>query len=131
MNTTLDKISHKAQRAAASVIIDKVLAMLDKDREKGLLQIIDLAQKFMGDNFKPEAYEGAKAIVQNPDHKWMKFVNTMLDELDPNVAKMTALNLGFEAAFYGTKTIRKMRQVHHCNIPWLILMDPTSACNLR
>ena len=63
----------------------------------------------MGDNFKPEAYEGAKAIVQNPDHKWMKFVNTMLDELDPNVAKMTALNLGFEAAFYGTKTIRKIR----------------------
>ena len=32
MNTTLDKISHKAQRAAASVIIDKVLAMVDKDR---------------------------------------------------------------------------------------------------
>ena len=124
-------LSHTMQRKAFSAAIDVALKRLNKDREKGLLQIIDLAQKFMGDNFKPEAYEGAKAIVQNPDHKWMKFVNTMLDELDPNVAKMTALNLGFEAAFYGTKTIRKMRQVHHCNIPWLILMDPTSACNLR
>lgn len=40
MNTTLDKISHKAQRAAASVIIDKVLAMVDKDREKGFLELI-------------------------------------------------------------------------------------------
>ena len=124
-------LSHTMQRKAFSAAIDVALKRLNKDREKGLLQIIDLAQKFMGDNFKPEAYEGAKAIVQNPDHKWMNFVNTMLDELDPNVAKMTALNLGFEAAFYGTKTIRKMRQVHHCNIPWLILMDPTSACNLR
>ena len=124
-------LSHTMQRKAFSAAIDVALKRLNKDREKGLLQIIDLAQKFMGDNFKPEAYEGAKAIVQNPDHKWMKFVNTMLDELDPNVAKMTALNLGFEAAFYGTKTIRKMRQVHHCNIPWLILMDPTSACNLK
>ena len=124
-------LSHTMQRKAFSAAIDVALKRLNKDREKGLLQIIDLAQKFMGDNFKPEAYEGAKAIVQNPDHKWMKFVNTMLDELDPNVAKMTALNLGFEAAFYGTKTIRKMRQVHHCNIPWLILMDPTSACNLH
>lgn len=37
----------------------------------------------------------------------------------------------FQAAFYGTKTIRKMREVHDCNIPWLILMDPTSACNLH
>ena len=31
----------------------------------------------------------------------------------------------------GTMTIRKMREVHQCNIPWLILMDPTSACNLH
>lgn len=54
-----------------------------------------------------------------------------LDETDPHVAKMTALNLGFQAAFLGTKTIRKMREVHNCNIPWLILMDPTSACNLH
>ena len=124
-------LSHTMQRKAFSAAIDVALKRLNKDREKGLLQIIDLAQRFMGDNFKPEAYEGARKIVQNPDHKWMKFVNTMLDELDPNVAKMTALNLGFEAAFYGTKTIRKMREVHHCNIPWLILFDPTSACNMH
>ena len=96
-------LSHTMQRKAFSAAIDVALKRLNKDREKGLLQIIDLAQRFMGDNFKPEAYEGAKKIVQNPDHKWMKFVNTMLDELDPNVAKMTALNLGFEAAFYVQK----------------------------
>ena len=24
-----------------------------------------------------------------------------------------------------------MRETHQCNIPWLILMDPTSACNLH
>lgn len=24
-----------------------------------------------------------------------------------------------------------MRKIHNCNIPWLILMDPTSACNLH
>src|SRR5699024_6155002 len=100
------------------------LKRLNKDRQKGLLQITDLAQKFMGDNFKPEAYETVRKMIQDPDNKWMKFVNRMLDELDPHVAKMTALNLGFEAAFYGTKTIRAKRKEHQCNIPWLILMDP-------
>ena len=124
-------LSHNMQRKAFSAAIDVALRRLNKDREKGLLQIVDLAKRFMGDNFTEAAYEGAKAVIQNPDHKWNKFVNRMLDEVDPNVAKMTALNLGFEAAFYGTKTIRKMREVHNCNIPWLILMDPTSACNLR
>ena len=67
----------------------------------------------------------------NKDSKWMRYVNRLLDETDPHVAKMTALNLGYQAAFVGTKAIRKMREVHNCNIPWLILMDPTSACNLR
>ena len=70
-------------------------------------------------------------MITDPDSKWMRYVNRLLDETDPHVAKMTALNLGYQAAFMGTKTIRKMREVHQCNIPWLILMDPTSACNLH
>ena len=119
------------ERKAFSVAIDAALKSLNKDREKGLLQIVDLTEKFMGDNFRKEAYDGVRKMIQNPDHKWMRYVNRLLDETDPHVAKMTALNLGFQAAFLGTKTIRKMREVHNCNIPWLILMDPTSACNLH
>ena len=119
------------ERKAFGVAVDATLKNLNKDREKALLQIVDLAEKFMGNNFSKEAYDGARAMIKNPDHKWMRYVNRLLDETDPHVAKMTALNLGFQAAFLGTKTIRKMREVHNCNIPWLILMDPTSACNLH
>ena len=70
-------------------------------------------------------------MIQDPDSKWMRYLNRALDEIEPHVLKQTALNLGFEAAFHGTKMIRSMREVHQCNIPWLILMDPTSACNLH
>lgn len=127
----MSNLSHDLQRKAFSVAVDQTLRHVNKDREKGLLQILDLAQKFMGDNFTKESYEGAKKMIQNPDGKWMQYVNRLLNETDPYVAKMTALNLGYEAAFRGTKEIRKMRKVHKCNIPWLILMDPTSACNLK
>lgn len=58
-------------------------------------------------------------------------VNRLLNELDPHVLKMTALNLGFEAAYFGTKTIREKRKELLCQVPWLILMDPTSACNMH
>ena len=104
---------------------------MDKDREKGLLDIVDLTERFMGDNFQKSAYEGARKLIQDPDSKWMRYLNRALDEIEPHVLKQTALNLGFEAAFHGTKMIRSMREVHQCNIPWLILMDPTSACNLH
>ena len=131
MNTTLDKISHKAQRAAASVIIDKVLAMVDKDRETGFLELVDWAEQFWGNGFSKEDYDKVRTAIKDPDNRWIKFINRVLDETDPHVAKMAALNLGFEAFFRGTKMIRKNREIYHCNIPWLILFDPTSACNMH
>lgn len=72
-----------AERQAFSLAIDATLKSLNKDREKGLLNIVNLAQKFMGSNFRSEAYEGAKKMIQNPDSKWMRYVNRLLDETDP------------------------------------------------
>ena len=114
-----------AERQAFSLAIDATLKSLNKDREKGLLNIVNLAQKFMGSNFRSEKHTKAqRKMIQNPDSKWMRYVNRLLDETDPHVAKMTALNLGYQAAFAGTKKIRKMREIENCNIPWLILMGP-------
>ncbi len=124
-------LSHKAARAAFGTAVDAALKYVNKDREKNLLKLVDLAEKFMGDAFKKESYDGTRKLIQNPDGKWMEFVNRTLEELNPNVVKMTALNLGFEAAFCGTKKIRQARTIYNCNIPWLILLDPTSACNLK
>ena len=70
-------------------------------------------------------------MIREPDSKWMQYVNRILNEVDPHVIKMSALDYGFEAAFCGKKEINEMRVKHQCNIPWLILMDPTSACNLH
>mgnify|MGYP000627994622 CR=1 FL=1 len=127
----MGELTHKATRAAFGKAIELTLKHVEKDREKGLLQLVDLTEKFIGDNFPSESYEGARNLIRDPESKWMQYVNRALDEIHPNVIKQTALNLGFEAAFHGTKTIRAMRETHQCNIPWLILMDPTSACNLR
>ena len=55
------------ERKAFSVAIDAALKSLNKDREKGLLQIVDLTEKFMGDNFRKEAYDGVRKMIQNPD----------------------------------------------------------------
>jgi MoaA/NifB/PqqE/SkfB family radical SAM enzyme len=124
-------LTHKAARSALSKAIDFTLKKVNEDREKGLLKIVDISEAFLGDVYDKETYEKARNLIRDQDGKWMRYINKAFDELDPHVIKMTALNLGFEAAFHGTKMIRQMREVHQCNIPWLILMDPTSACNLH
>ena len=76
-------------------------------------------------------FDGVRQKVSDKDSALNKYINKALDEIDPNVLKTIVLNLGFEAFLNGTKTIRKMREKYNCNVPWLILMDPTSACNLH
>lgn len=131
MNATLDKVSHSVQRKTVSALIDVILNKLGKDREKGFLQLVDLAEQFWGSGFTKESYDNARRAIQDPNNRWVTFINRVLDETDPHVAKTAALNLGYEAFFRGTKMIRKNRELYHCNIPWLILFDPTSACNMH
>ena len=125
---------HKVERAAFGAAIDGILKYVNKDeadREKAFLKLVDLSEKFMGDTFRKESYDAVRRMIQDPDSKWMQYVNRILNEVDPHVIKMSALDYGFEAAFCGKKELNEMRVKHQCNIPWLILMDPTSACNLH
>lgn len=124
-------MTHAAARLAFSKAIDVVLKDVDKNREEAIVKIVDLMQKYMGDEKLDLDYDNIRKMIRDKDGAFNKYINKVLDEIDPHVLKTAALNLGYEAFFHGTKTIRKMREVHRCNVPWLILMDPTSACNLH
>lgn len=124
-------MTHAAARLAFSKAIDVVLKDVDKNREEAIVKIVDLMQKYMGDEKLDLDYDNIRKMIRDKDGAFNKYINKVLDEIDPHVLKTAALNLGYEAFFHGTKTIRKMREVHQCNVPWLILMDPTSACNLH
>ena len=127
----MSNLGHIAARATAAKIIDVLVNNIEKDREKEMLKLIDLMEKYMSGEKLDIDYGKVKDMTCNKDCALNQYLNRLLDELDPNVVKTTVLNFGFEAMLHGTKTIRKMRTVHNCNIPWLILMDPTSACNLH
>ena len=131
MSIALEPLSHKVQRAAVGTMVDVALAHVRKDRQKVFAEMVDVAKQFYGDSFSEETYEHARAVLTDADSKWSKLINCVLDQTAPNVARTTALNLGYEAFFRGTKTIRENRTKYHCNIPWLILFDPTSACNMH
>lgn len=127
----MSNLGHIAARTTAAKIIDVLVNNIEKDREKEMLKLIDLMEKYMSGEKLDIDYGKVKDMTCNKDCALNQYLNRLLDELDPNVVKTTVLNFGFEAMLHGTKTIRKMRTVHNCNIPWLILMDPTSACNLH
>lgn len=124
-------MTHKAGRVAFGKAIDLALSHADKNWEAQAGKIIDLIQNYMEGVKVDFDYNRAKEKICDKNSTLNHYINRILKDTDKNVLRTTALNLGFEAFFHGTKTIRKMREIHQCNIPWLILMDPTSACNLH
>lgn len=127
----MGNLTHAAGRLAVSKVSDVVLKNLDKDREKEIVKLVDFMEKYMDGEKLDINYEKARTMITDKNGALNHYINRLLDEVDPHVLKTMVLNLGFEAFLNGTKTIRKMREKYKCNVPWLILMDPTSACNLH
>ena len=92
-------LKFQAERAAFGLAADKVLKYMNKtdDRTKALLKLVDLTENFAKDRFQPGSYEAARKMIQDPDNKWVQYLNRLFDEVDPHVLKTTALNLGFDA----------------------------------
>ncbi len=129
----MQDFTHIIQRHAIGLMIDNMLDKLDDtaNRKETIQNIVDLSERFLGNESNKDKYNAVKKALADPDNRWVKLIDEMLITTDRNVAKTTLLNLGYESFLYGTKKIRSNRKKYHCNIPWLILFDPTQACNMH
>ena len=123
--------SHKLTKAAIGKIIDGVFKSIDKDPEANIVKLVDRASFFLKSMFPAENIDKIKNGMRDPDNIYRQYAFDMVNDVDKNILKTMLLALGVDAAMYGTKTVRENRDKYDCNIPWLILMDPTSACNLK
>ena len=126
-------LAHAAERQTISVMLDGLLKHLNNtdDKAKTYLKMVDMAQKFIGNDENKDRFDSARNAIEKGDNRWLNMITGILESTDPHVAKMILLDLGFEAFLNGTKTIRTNREKYNCNIPWLILFDPTQACNMH
>ncbi|MCR4998568.1 MAG: radical SAM protein [Lachnospiraceae bacterium] len=135
MASPMNTMTHAIQRQAFSVAIDKFLKHLDKNpanRTETYLRLVDYAERFWGENgASKENLAKVRKALSDPNNRWVRYINKVLDESNPKYLHKMMLNLGYEAFFRGTKMIRANREKYGCNIPWLILFDPTMACNMH
>ena len=124
-------VKEKAQRAGASVVIDRLLKYVKKDPEKNLVTLVDKAQSLVGNIFPSQNFDKFREGAKDPDNVWRKLAIDIIDNVDHDVIKKMLLALGLGAGVNGTKAVRENREKYKCNIPWVILLDPTSACNRK
>ncbi len=102
-----------------------------KDPEKNMLKIIKIAKKVTGNMFPASTFTKPVEIISDKDNIWNKYLFDGLRDIDQEVFTRAALTFGIDAGYIGTKTLRSNREKLKCNIPWVVLIDPTSACNLK
>lgn len=92
-------MTHAAGRLAFSKAADIVLKNVEKDREKELVKLVDLAEKYMSGEKLDLNFDKAREMMSDKDCTLNRYINRLLDEVDPHVLKTTLLNLGYEAFF--------------------------------
>lgn len=110
---------------------DKLIDYVYKNPQRNMLRIIKVAKLAAGKMYPATTFTAPIDVIQNKDNIWHDYVFNGLEDIDKDFFKKAALTFGIDAGYVGTKTLRASRDEMHSNIPWVVLLDPTSACNLK
>ena len=114
-----------------SFAVKKAISYLNEDPDKCLPELLNWADTFDKDNLYLSQRDMFRTIIKNPDNNWYRFVKSLWTDITPDVRKTFFENFIVNATLIGTARQNKAREENNCNIPWAILIDPTSACNLH
>ena len=112
-----------------SFAINQALKYIEGDPETNIPKLVALAEKMLPAGWYEEQVQAIKKAVDEKGN-WYQLV-LKLYELDPGVRKAFFQNFLFNASLKGGVTQNECREKYGCNVPWAILLDPTSACTLH
>lgn len=102
---------------------------LEKNPETNIPKLAALVDNFLP---KEEFAEQRKAVMSAIEKKdnWYQLI-TKIYELDAGTRIAFFHNFILNGNLFGWPEQERNREKYGCNIPWAILLDPTSACNLK
>ncbi len=110
--------------------IEQIMKYIYKDPENYLPKLMDWADNFSGGDFASQR-KAIRDAIENPDNPYHAFIRHMIQDVDQEVLTTVAVNFFINANLTGWHLQEICRKKYNCNIPWAILLDPTSACNLH
>ena len=116
---------------AAEKAIDLIFHEIDKDPEAAIRKVTDLVLKLDVKDGLHNQRPTLERVAKDPDNVWHKYVLDMFQTVDRDVLKKILINFVYHANVQANPRAIAAREKYGCNIPWAILMDPTSACNLH
>ena len=115
-----------AKRTAANKLVDYLCA----DPENNMSKVMDKITAICPDALFPAQREAFTKVMSDPDNNMYQLMMRIMN-LNPAVRNDMIKTVLVESNLIAWGIQEKMREKYRCNIPWAILLDPTSACNLH
>lgn len=110
--------------------VDLLLRYLANDPMQKLPAIFTLAEQLDRGQIHRNQIRELRTLLSDPQGVWYRFTENLFYGVNVrSLQKFTECFL-LNASLDGEALAREAEKTHSCNIPWAILMDPTSACNL-
>ncbi len=123
------KALDKAKRAAISATFKQALVYLEKDPEINIPKLMALVDKVTPDDWYAHQRRAFRDVIESKNH-WYDLIMKVY-EMDPGVRNTFFQNFILNASLLGSATQQGTAEREGCNVPWAILLDPTSACNMH
>ncbi|MBQ9002957.1 MAG: radical SAM protein, partial [Eggerthellaceae bacterium] len=106
------------------------LGLLRKNPDKALPKLMDITDAVSRGEM-PVQRAAMRRAIEDGESNWHRLLMRMLGEVDPGILDTLIVNFALNANMEGWRRQVEARERYGCNVPWAILLDPTSACNLH
>ena len=120
------KASDRIKRGA----LEKTFNYFLKDPEHNIVKIMGLLEKVTPDNPFANRRKSFRNAIDNQDN-WYQLIMRVLNGTNPKVRDILIKTFVIDGNLMAWPKQEENRDKYECNIPWAILLDPTSACNLH
>ena len=110
--------------------VKEAIKYVRKDYDTNLFNLIDWGKKMVKEDIYLKILEKMGDRLSDPTNEYAKFIKRIVMDTDPDiVAKLVPPVINTVIKSYDRR-LASMKE-HNCNIPWAILIDITTACNLK
>jgi len=102
-----------------------------KNPQQNMLRLVKMGKKFAGKMYPESTFTTPIDIISNKNNIWHEYLFRGLEDVDRDFLRRAVLTFAIDLGLDGTSALRRKREELKCNIPWVVLLDPTSACNLK
>lgn len=111
--------------------IKQLLRYVERDPEQNAPKALKWIKKVDVDGTYSSSWETLAECLNDPQNNWTRLVMKAYNEWDPFVRRKLFESLICNAALIGNSAIKVTSKKYGVSVPWTILMDPTSSCNLK